>query len=212
MTDASGGSRPRVATDELNVLATRPLVAETRLDQQRGQHTPNRGFFIRNHFGIPELDAASWSITLGGHVERPRRITLADLRSLPARRLAAVVECAGNGRSFLPRPWEGNEFTYGAVSNASWTGVSLADVLGPSGLKAGTREVLFVGADRGFEKNVGQEIAFERSLPLDVAMHADSLLVYEMNGEPLPREHGFPVRLLVPGWYGVASVKWLTEI
>src|SRR5262249_13632283 len=130
----------------------------------------------------------------------------------PARQIAAVIECAGNGRSFLPPPWEGNAFTYGAVGNASWAGASLADVLGPAHVKDGTREIVFVGADRGFEKNVGREIAFERSLPLDVALHPDTLLAYEMNGEPLPIEHGYPVRLILPGWYGVASVKWLTEV
>jgi DMSO/TMAO reductase YedYZ molybdopterin-dependent catalytic subunit len=139
-------------------------------------------------------------------------VTVSDLRALPARQIAAVVECAGNGRSFLPPPWEGNAFTYGAVGNASWTGASLADVLGPSHVKDGTREIVFVGADRGFEKNVGREIGFERSLPLDVALHPDTLLAYEMNGEPLPIEHGYPVRLIVPGWFGVASVKWLTEV
>jgi DMSO/TMAO reductase YedYZ molybdopterin-dependent catalytic subunit len=213
--------RPHSVTDsksvvpaqaDLVVLATQPYVAETPLARQSEPLTPNTRFFIRNHFDVPTLDASTWTLTLGGSVRHPRTLTLAELRQLPRRTLGATVECAGNARSFLPPPTEGNQFGYGAVSAASWTGVSLCDVLGPDPFTASTREVLFVGADRGFEKNVGTEIAFERSLPLAVALHPDTLLAYEMNGEPLPAEHGFPVRLLVPGWYGVASVKWLVEI
>ncbi len=197
---------------DLIVLATHPYVAETPLARQSEPLTPNARFFIRNHFTVPALDASTWKLSLGGSVRLPRTVTLAELRQLPRRTLSATVECAGNARSFLPPPTEGNQFGYGAVSAASWTGVSLRDVLGPDPFSASTREVLFVGADRGFEKNVGTEIAFERSLPVEVALDPDTMLVYEMNGEPLPAEHGFPVRLLVPGWYGVASVKWLVEI
>jgi DMSO/TMAO reductase YedYZ molybdopterin-dependent catalytic subunit len=201
-----------VDTSEVIVLASEPLVAETPLARQDGPLTPNERFFIRNHFGIPQIDPEAWRLALTGTVTRPRTITFADLLRLPARTLDAVVECAGNGRSFFPPPTEGNQFGYGAVSAASWTGVPLREVLGPDPFAPGTCEVLFIGADRGFEANVGAEIAFERSLPVDIALHPDTLLVYAMNGAPLPAVHGAPVRLLVPGWYGVASVKWLVEI
>ncbi|HVC33117.1 MAG TPA: sulfite oxidase [Chloroflexota bacterium] len=200
------------AAPDLVVLATKPYVAETPLARQTEALTPNARFFIRNHFEIPALDTTTWKLDIGGAVKRARALTLGDVRALPSRTFGATVECAGNGRSFLPPPTEGNPFGYGAVSAATWTGASLRDVLGPEPFTSATREVLFVGADRGFEKNVGAEISFERSLPVEIALHPDTLLVYEMNGEPLPVEHGAPLRLLVPGWYGVASVKWLTEI
>lgn len=198
--------------EDLVILATQPLVAETPLGRQVEDLTPNARFFIRNHFNIPVLDRRTWQLRLGGSIRRPVTVTLADLERLPRRTLAATVECAGNARSFFPPPTEGNQFGYGAVSAATWTGVSLRDLLGPDPFTVATREVLFIGADRGFEKNVGAEIAFERSLPVEIALHPDTLLVFEMNGEPLPVDHGAPVRLLVPGWYGVASVKWLRRI
>ncbi|MGH2461464.1 MAG: sulfite oxidase, partial [Chloroflexota bacterium] len=200
------------AADDLVVLATKPFVAETPIVRQHEALTPNTRFFIRNHFEVPVLDAQTWRLAIGGAVSHPRALSLADLRSLPVRTFDATLECAGNGRSYLPPPTEGNPFGYGAVSAAAWTGASLRDVLGPDPFGPAVRDVVFVGADRGFEKNVGAEISFERSLPVEVALHPDTLLAYEINGVPLPVEHGAPVRLLVPGWYGVASVKWLVEI
>lgn len=198
--------------DSLVVLANQPLVAETPLDQQAEKYTPNDRWFIRDHYNIPRLDASEWRLTLGGAVSRPAQLSLDDLHSLPARQLGVTIECAGNGRSYLPPPTDGNPFGYGAASAAVFTGVALGDVLARAGLQAGVQELVFRGADRGFEKNVGREINFERSLPLSIAMHPDTLLVYAMNGQPLPIDHGYPLRLLVPGWYGVASVKWLVAI
>jgi DMSO/TMAO reductase YedYZ molybdopterin-dependent catalytic subunit len=204
---------PSPRLDEtLIVLSTKPLVAESPLNLQSEKLTPNGRFFIRTNFGIPEILPESWNATVSGHVARPTTINLETLKNLPTRYLTAAMECAGNGRSFLAQPWEGNPFTYGAVSAASWTGVRLADVLQSTGLGDAVGEIVFVGADAGFEKKVGKEIPFERSLPIEIALHPDTLLVYEMNGVPLPAEHGGPVRLLVPGWYGVASVKWVAEI
>src|SRR5579883_1391081 len=189
----STSSTESSATGDLVVLATQPFVAETPLARQTENLTPNTRFFIRNHFGVPTLDPGAWRLTIGGEVSRPRTLTLADLRALPARTFDATVECAGNGRSFLPPPTEGNPFGYGAVSAASWTGVSLRDVLGADPFTGSARDVLFVGADHGFEKNVGSDISFQRSLPVEVALHPDTLLVFEMNGQPLPVEHGAPV-------------------
>jgi DMSO/TMAO reductase YedYZ molybdopterin-dependent catalytic subunit len=200
------------ATGQLIVLSTSPLVAESPITEQTEKVTSNGQFFIRTNFNIPRIDPADWRLKLGGLVSSPLELDLTQLKLLPARHLTAVMECAGNGRSFLPQPWEGNPFGYGAVSAAAWTGVSLAEVLRRADVKPAARELVFAGADRGYEKKVGGEIRFERSLPVDVAEHQDTMLVYEMNGAPLPTEHGGPVRLLVPGWYGVASVKWLVEI
>lgn len=219
MTDTAPRSASGAATtppdyphDNLVVLAQQPLVAETRLDLQSETLTSNDRWFIRNHYDVPRLDAATWRLSIKGEVDHPRQLSLDDLRALPTRQIAAVLECAGNARSFLPRPTEGNPFKYGAVSAASFTGVALADVLSAAGLRNGAREIVFRGADRGFEKNVGKEINFERSLPVEIAIHPDTILAYAMNGEPLPVDHGYPVRVVVPGWYGVAAVKWLLEI
>jgi DMSO/TMAO reductase YedYZ molybdopterin-dependent catalytic subunit len=200
------------ATDQLVVISTKPLVAETPLEIQVEKLTPNERFFIRTNFDIPTIQPDDWCLSIGGLVDHPIDITLDDLKRLPTRCLNAALECAGNGRSFLPQPWEGNAFGYGAVSAASWTGARLAELLSQAKVSDSAIELVFVGADSGFEKKVGHEISFERSLPVAIALHPDTLLVYEMNGAPLPVEHGGPVRLLVPGWYGVASVKWLVEI
>jgi DMSO/TMAO reductase YedYZ molybdopterin-dependent catalytic subunit len=131
---------------------------------------------------------------------------------MPSQTLIVTLECAGNGRTLFHPPIEGEKWNLGAVSTAEWTGVPLAEVLDRAGVLPGAREVLFRGADGGTLPGHSGPIRFERSLQLDYARHADLLLAYAMNGEPLPIQHGYPVRLIVPGWYAVASVKWLTEI
>jgi DMSO/TMAO reductase YedYZ molybdopterin-dependent catalytic subunit len=123
-----------------------------------------------------------------------------------------TLECAGNGRAMFERPTEGEKWGLGAVSTAEWTGVPLVEVLDRAGLKAGAKEVLFRGADGGPVDGRSGTYRFERSLHVDDARDADVLLAYAMNGEPLPVEHGYPLRLVVPSWYAVASVKWLTGI
>jgi DMSO/TMAO reductase YedYZ molybdopterin-dependent catalytic subunit len=129
-----------------------------------------------------------------------------------SQRLVVTLECAGNGRTLFQPPIEGEKWDLGAVSTAEWTGVPLAEVLDRAGVQPGAREVLFRGADGGTSPGDSRPIRFERSLPLDHARDPDLLLAYAMNGEALPIEHGYPVRLVVPGWYAVASVKWLTQI
>lgn len=195
--------------DELVYLGRDPLNAETRLDRQRGPITPASQHYIRDHFLIPP---APPELILDGAVDTPLRLTLSALRAMPARSLVVTLECAGNGRAFLQPPAPGEQWRLGAVSTAEWTGVALRDVLAAASPRAGAVEVLFAGADRGTPKDVGREIAYERSLPLADAMHDDVLLAYAMNAEPLPPEHGAPLRLVVPGWYGMASVKWLARI
>jgi DMSO/TMAO reductase YedYZ molybdopterin-dependent catalytic subunit len=147
-----------------------------------------------------------------GAVDHPFTLSLDDLRSLPATTILATLECAGNNRaSFAPLP-RGEPWGAGALSTAEWRGVPLRNVLEPARLHSITVELLFEGADQGAVEGSAQALPFARSLPLDKALHPDTLLAYEMNGEPLPPEHGGPVRLLVPGWYGMASVKWLVHI
>jgi len=197
----------------LVVHRAHPLNAETSIPALLGGVVmPNAHFYVRNHFQIPALDAASWTLDVGGQVERPARLSLRDLRNMRSTALVVTLECAGNGRSLLTPPAPGEQWRLGAVSTAEWTGVPLAEILDRVGPTASARDVLFRGADRGRVEGRPEPIRFERSLALDVARHPEVLVAYAMNGEPIPAQHGAPVRLIVPGWYAVASVKWLTQI
>jgi DMSO/TMAO reductase YedYZ molybdopterin-dependent catalytic subunit len=174
--------------------------------------TPTRLFFVRNHFPVPTIDRTSWKLRLGGLVHRPLELRLDELTAMPQRSVFATAECAGNGRSFLREPQPGVQWGAGAIGHAEWTGVPLSAVLERAGVHPGAVEVLFEGADRGSEPDHPEPMNFARSLPLAKARDRDTLLVLRMNGEPLSADHGAPVRLFVPGWYGVASVKWLSRI
>jgi DMSO/TMAO reductase YedYZ molybdopterin-dependent catalytic subunit len=182
----------------LRVVRSSPVCAETRLERQRGLLTPNHLFYLRNNFAYPE----SWP---GLHVEgfmSPRAaLSLADLARFSQKRFVATVECAGNGRAMLKPPVAGEQWGLGAVSTAEWSGIPLHELLAGLGVSSSAMEVGFAGTD-----------GFVRSLPIEMAMQGDTLLATGMNGAPLPLEHGGPLRLLVPGWYGMASVKWLTRI
>ena len=186
-----------------------PFCAETDPAGQDGWTTPNERFFIRSHFGEPEL-AEDHRITIGGAVERPGSISIAELKAMAKVEQAVTMECAGNSRSYLTPPGIGLQFQHGAVGNAVWEGVPLARLLEPSGIDPDAVEVLFRGADSGIE--AGEHMHFERSLPLAQALDPDTIVAISMDGEPLTRAHGYPARLIVPGWYGMASVKWLTDI
>lgn len=177
--------------------------------------TPNHRFFVRTHFKIPQLDSAAWRLRIDGHVEKELEFSYNELRKLPARNVTATLECAGNGRGFLVPKAKGLPWELGGISTAVWTGVPLAALLEKAGVRVGAVDVVLEGADQGEinddPKSPGK-IAFERSLPLAKARQPEVLLAYQMNGEPLPVKHGFPVRAIVPGWYGMASVKWLKRI
>lgn len=197
----------------LVVVTSDPLNAETRLDAQQGVLTPNPAFYVRDHFAMPRIDPATWRLTLDGEVARPLALTYDELRALPSRTHLVTLECAGNGRRAMNPPAEGEPFGYGVASTAEWTGVPLRTVLEAADLRPNALEVLFSGADGGPNAEAGgATMAFERSLPVERALHPDTLLAYAMNGEELPAAHGFPLRVLVPGWYGVAAVKWLVRI
>lgn len=189
-----------------------PENSETPLEALHGWVTPNRLFFVRNHFAVPTLDPTTWRLHVGGLVDRPLELTWNDLLAMPQRSVFATVECAGNGRSFLHERQPGVQWGAGAIGHAEWTGVPVASVLEKAGVRAGTVEILFEGADQGSEADHPEPMAFARSLPLAKARDRDTLLVTRMNGELLTPAHGAPVRLFVPGWYGVASVKWLQRL
>jgi DMSO/TMAO reductase YedYZ molybdopterin-dependent catalytic subunit len=158
------------------------------------------------------LEPTTWRLQVGGLVERPLSLSLRDIQRLPAHREVVTLECAGNGRAYLDPPVEGEKWQWGAVSTAEWTGVPLAEVLDRAGVRSGAKEVAFRGADSGTIAGRDGAVSFERSLKLDDARDSGILLAYAMNGEALPIQHGYPLRLIVPGWYGVASVKWLAAI
>jgi DMSO/TMAO reductase YedYZ molybdopterin-dependent catalytic subunit len=171
---------------------------------------PNARFYVRNHFQAPILDASTWRLELSGMVERPLTLSLRELTRMPSETRVVTLECAGNGRYSLNPPVDGEPWRLGAVSTAEWTGVPLAEVLDRAGILPGAREAVFRGADSGVVEGRAGTVHFERSFLLDTARESQVLLAYAMNGESLPLQHGYPVRLVVPSWYGVASVKWLT--
>lgn len=201
-----------VMQHESPLVEVDPLNRETSLRDAHCWVTPNRLFFVRNHFDTPILDVSEWRLQVGGSVRTPLTLTWEQLNALPQRSVFATLECAGNGRSFLQPKVEGVQWQAGAVGHAEWAGVPLKYILDEAGLAPGVLEVVFEGADRGEEAGHEEPLCFARSLPVDKALHPDTLVALRMNGEPLEPPHGFPARLLVPGWYGVASVKWLRRI
>jgi len=190
-----------------------PLNCETSVAALTGGVvTPNARFYVRNHFNEPALSASAWRLEVTGLVERPLSLSLRELSRMPAETRVVTLECAGNGRYSLEPPVDGEPWGLGAVSTAEWAGVPLVEILDRAGVLPGAQEVVFRGADHGAVEGSPGEVYFERSLPLGTARESQAVLAYAMNGEALPVQHGYPVRLVVPGWYGVASVKWLTAI
>ncbi len=180
------------------------------LESLRYDLTPPGLHYLLIHYDIPAMDPALWRLRIGGLVERGLELSLDDLASMPSRTVRVTMECAGNGRARLePRPIS-QPWLVEAVGTADWTGVPLADLLDQAGVDHAALEAVFTAADHGFERGVEQD--YQRSLTLADARHPEVLVAYAMNGQPLPPQHGFPARLIVPGWYGMAQVKWLTGI
>ena len=180
------------------------------LETLREAVTPVGLHYLLIHYDIPQVDAASWTLTVDGSVERELTLSLDDLRARRAAEVVATMECAGNGRAKLePRPIS-QPWLLEAVGTGRWRGTSLAALLEEAGVGDGAVEVLFTALDRGIEND--EEQWFQRSLPLAEALRPEVLLAYDLNGAPLPPQHGFPLRLLVPGWYGMTNVKWLSQI
>jgi DMSO/TMAO reductase YedYZ molybdopterin-dependent catalytic subunit len=196
-------------SDDLVYLGREPLNAELRPERITSLITPAGQHYIRDHFAVPTPPD---HLEIAGLVDAPARISLSELRAMPSRGLTVTLECAGNGRAYLEPPAPGEQWHLGAVGTAEWTGVPLSAVLERARPRRDAVEVLFRGADHGTPKDVGREIPFERSLPIADALADGPLLAYAMNGEAMPPEHGAPLRLIVPGWYGMASVKWLARI
>ncbi|MFQ3574743.1 MAG: molybdopterin-dependent oxidoreductase, partial [Thermodesulfovibrionales bacterium] len=192
------------------VMTTNPLNAEPPIEDLRSWITPNKSFFNRNQGAIPDekIDINQWVLTIVGEIDRPLDLTFTKILEMPKATVINTLECSGNGRSLLKEKAPGNPWTIGGVGNVVWGGVWLRDILLQTGLKPTAKHVAF----EGFGKPVGGSgVDFIRSIPIEKALQS-TMLVYEMNGEPLPNEHGYPMRVLPLGWYGANSVKWLNRI
>ena len=201
-------SVPAPPDPRLIVRSRRPQDLETSVGLLTDWITPNGVFFVRSHLPTPSVEQGTWTLSVAGSVDRPRTFDFDELGSLERVASTVTLECAGNGRAFFDPPVAGVQWQKGAVGNARWTGVRLADVLKRAGVRASGQFVLLDGADRP----VGTVPDFARTLPMAKALHPDTLLAFEMNGAPLPVAHGCPVRVIVPGWEGAYWVKWLTRI
>jgi DMSO/TMAO reductase YedYZ molybdopterin-dependent catalytic subunit len=180
------------------------------LEMLREPVTPIGLHYLLIHFDIPVVDRATWRLEIGGAVDHPLSLTLDEIRARPCRTLAVTLECAGNGRALLEPRSQSQPWLREAVGTAEWTGTPLAPLLAAASPRTGSVDVVFTGLDRGIQGEVEHDYA--RSLPIEDAMREDLLLAYEVNGVPLPPQHGFPLRLIVPGWYGMTHVKWLRSI
>jgi len=199
---------PIPGKEKLLVRSVRPEDLETPVGLFNSFITPKDLFYVRTHLYVPRLEASTFKLQVEGEVERPLTLSLDDLKKLPRGSVTVTLECAGNGRAFFDPPVAGIQWEKGAVGTARFTGARLADVLKQAGIKASGRYVAFNGGD----KPIGKMPDFVRNVPFEKAMHTDTILAYEMNGEPLPVFHGFPLRVIVPGWEGAYSVKWLQQI
>jgi sulfane dehydrogenase subunit SoxC len=200
-------SGPDVSLDELQLAVRNHSMP---LEALRYDVTPVGMHYLLIHWDIPQVDGAAWRLTFGGSVRKPLSLRLDDLRALPVVSTQVTLECAGNGRArFSPRPIS-QPWLFEAVGNAKWTGTRLRSLLEAAGPLAGAIEVVFTGLDRGVQGGIEQQ--YERSLSVAEASRDDVFVAYEMNGRPLTPQHGFPLRLVVPGWYGMTHVKWLHSI
>jgi len=210
---AAAGALPRIGDSadlsKMIVRSSRPEDLEMPLSGFNQWITPIDQFFVRTHTYTPDApNLAEWRLKLDGVVNQPLTLTMDDLKSMRRIEMVAVVECAGNGRSFYQPRVAGTQWAFGSVGNARWTGVRFRDVLEKAGLKDSAAHILMDGAD----VPLGKMPDFQRTIPIAKALHPDTLLAYEMNGQALPIEHGFPLRMIVPGWASDSWVKWLQHI
>ena len=199
----------------LTVRMAEPQNLESAFGDLNSVVTPNEQFFIRSHFAVPKVDPKSYRLMVEGAVENPLELTLEDIQAMPSVTMPLTLECAGNGRVFLVPASRGLQWQFGAVGNAEWTGVPLAAILEKAKAKASAVEVILVGADKGMiagDHPSPGAIAFDRSIAIEKAKKPEVILAYKQNGEALSASHGFPLRAVIGGWYGMASVKWLSRI
>ena len=189
-------------------LSPRPVDLEMPVEGFIDEITPTSHFFVRSHTYVPEVKLPDWTLKIDGMVDKPLQFTLPELKKLPHTSLVSVLECAGNGRSFYRPHLAGAQWRFGSAGNALWTGVRLRDLLQQAGLKPAATQLLMDGAD----VPLGAMPDFQRTLAVRKAIHPDTLLAWEMNGQPLTAAHGFPLRVIAPGWASDSWVKWLQHI
>jgi sulfite oxidase len=206
---AQAGRAAAHGKEKLIVRSVRPPDYEAPVALLDSWITPFESFYVRSHLPPPPpADASTWTLQVDGEVSAPASLSIAELRRMPSVTMTATLECAGNGRGFYQPAVAGVQWGRGAVGTARWTGVRMADVLKRAGIRSSGRFVVMDGADRP----LGTMPDFVRQLPIDKALHADTLIAYEMNGQPLPALHGFPLRAIVPGWEGAYWMKWLSSL
>lgn len=198
----------RADRSRMIVRSPNPEDLEMPLDGFKDAITPIDRFFVRCHTYIPTVNLSEWRLKVEGLVNQPLTLTLDDLKKLPRVELTGVLECAGNGRSFYEPRMAGTQWAFGSVGNARWAGVRMRDVLKKAGVQDAGKQVLLDGAD----VPIGKMQDFQRTVTIEKAMDADTILAFEMNGQPLPVEHGFPLRVIASGWAGDSWVKWLQKI
>lgn len=196
-------------------LTTRSLMPEnqeTPIHFIRDWITPEKYFYRRNHFPYPELTSRAFFLTITGEVKRPLIFPYSYIKSLPSKRVTMVLECSGNRRFYFNPGTYGEQWQDGAISQGIWKGAALKDLLQITGIRSSAVEVVFEGLDFGSRKDMDGIFHYARSLPLEKVLDENTIIAYELNDKPIPYKHGFPLRLLVPQWYGMASVKWLRQI
>ena len=198
----------RFGKEKLIVRSMRPPDFETPVALLDSFITPNEVFYVRSHMPVPQVDAATWALKIGGEVNSPISLTLDEIKKLPAVTITATLECAGNGRAFFEPALAGIQWEKGAVGTARFTGARMSDVLKKAGVKTSGLNVEMHAADRP----PGTMPAFVRQVPMAKAMHPDTIIAWDMNGQPIPLPHGMPLRAIVPGWEGAYSVKWLNAL
>ena len=207
--------KARQSSPGMIIRQKEPKNLETPFSEVDSFLTATELFSIGSYFLAPTIDAGSYQLHIDGAVTNPLDVSYQELRDMPSETRVAVLECAGNGRVFLVPQVEGAQWELGAVGNAAWTGVPLVALLEHAGMEEDACEIVLEGADRGMPKEPPVPpvpISYARSLPRNKAVQREVLIAYQMNGRELPPDHGYPVRAIVPGHYGMASVKWLTRI
>lgn len=198
----------RFGKEKLIVRSMRPPDFETPVALLDSFITPNDLFYVRSHLPVPQVDAAAWTLKIGGEVNSPITLSLDEIKKLPAVTITTTLECAGNGRAFFEPALAGIQWEKGAVGTARFTGARMSEVLKRAGVKTSGINVEMHAADRP----LGTMPAFVRQVPMAKAVHPDTILAWDMNGEAIPLPHGAPLRAIIPGWEGAYSIKWLNAL
>lgn len=204
--------KPAIIKPSLFAKTLLPENQETPIHFLRLQRIPKEYFFRRNHFPYPEFKQNDFSLPINGEVLTPMNFSYDDLLKMPSKSLVLPLECSGNKRSYFREKIYGEQWKDGAISQGEWKGVPLKHLLSLTGIRNSAVEILFEGYDSGKKPGYYEILSFKRSLPVPKALHPDTIIAYKYNGEYIPYRHGYPLRLIVPNWYAMASVKWLKSI